>query len=155
MASSRPRALARKALSSRRIRQPSAWNTLKFKLSLLPIFNPMSEFPMTSRRNILIRTVAAVSGDIATGIAMAAACVWLIEAAALGLFLSFLLWLLSALIALAFSQYVVHPAVAVMLSNRKLDDGIKALNNMADQATLVGKQIAQHLWNRFMPTAQH
>lgn len=153
MASSRPR--ARKALSSRRIRQPSAWNTLKFKLSLLPIFNPMSEFPMSSRRNTLIRTVAAVSGDIATGIAMAAACVWLIEAATLGLFLSFLLWLLGALIALAFSQYVVHPTVAVMLSNRKLDASINAISGMADEATLVGTQIAQQLWSRFMPAAKH
>ena len=153
MASSRPR--ARKALSSRRIRQPSAWNTLKFKLTLLPIFNPMTEFPMSSRRNTLIRTVAAVSGDIATGIAMAAACVWITEAAALGLFLSFLLWLLGTLIALAFSQYVVHPAVAVMLSNRKLDASIEAMNGMADQVTLVGTQIARQLWSRFMPAAKH
>ena len=152
MASARPR--TRKALSSRRIRQPNTWNTFKFKLSLLPISNPMSEFPMSSRRNTLIRTVAAVSGDIATGIAMAAACVWIVETAALGLFLSFLAWLLGTLIALAFSQYVVHPAVAVMLSNRKLDDSIEAINGMADHATLVGTQIAQHLWNQFVPTAQ-
>ena len=109
---------------------------------------------MSSRRNTLIRTVAAVSGDIATGIAMAAACVWLIEAAALGLFLSFLLWLLGILIALAFSQFVVHPTVAVMLSNRKLDASFEAMNGMADQITLVGTQIAQHLWNRFRPAAE-
>ena len=133
MASSRPR--TRKALSSRRIRQPSVWNTLKFKLSLLPIFNPMSEFPMSSRRNTLIRTVAAVSGDIATGIAIAAACVWLIEAAALGLFLSFLLWLLGALIALAFSQYVIHPACRTLLSDQKLDLAVEALSGLADQVT--------------------
>ena len=153
MASTRPR--ARKALSSRRIRQPSAWNTLKFKLSLLPIFNPMSEFPMSSRRNTLIRTVAAVSGDIATGIAMAAACVWLIEAAALGLFLSFLAWLVGALIALALSQYVIHPVVSLLLSDRKLDVGIEALAEVADQVMLVGPQIAQQLWQRFMPKTQH
>ena len=110
---------------------------------------------MSSRRNTLIRTVAAVSGDIATGIAIAAACVWIIEAAALSLFLSFLLWLLGTLIALAFSQYVVHPVVAVMLSNRKLDVGIKAMSGLADQTTLVGTQIAQHLWNRFMLSAKH
>ena len=110
---------------------------------------------MSSRRNTLIRTVAAVSGDIATGINMAAACVWITEAAALGLFLSFLLWLLGTLIALAFSQYVVHPAVAVMLSNRKLDASINAISGLADQTTLVGTQIAQHLWNRFMPAAKH
>ena len=133
MASSRPR--TRKALSSRRIRQPSVWNTLKFKLSLLPIFNPMSEFPMSSRRNTLIRTVAAVSGDIATGIAMAAACVWLIEAAALGVFLSFLLWLLGTLIALAISQYVIHPTCRTLLSDQKLDLAVEALSGLADQVT--------------------
>ena len=110
---------------------------------------------MSSRRNTLIRTVAAVSGDIATGIAMAAACVWLIEAAALGLFLSFLLWLLGILIALALSQFAVHPVVAVMLSNRKLDASINAISGMADQVTLVGTQIAQHLRNRFRPASEH
>lgn len=110
---------------------------------------------MSSRRNTLIRTVAAVSGDIATGIVVAAACVWLIESAALGLFLSFLLWLLGTLIALAFSQYVVHPAAAILLSSRKLDVGLEALSGLADQATLVGTQIAQQLWNRFVPTARH
>ena len=109
---------------------------------------------MSSRRNTLIRTVAAVSGDIATGIAMAAACVWIIETAALGLFLSFLLWLLGILIALAFSQNVVHPAVAVILSNRKLDASIEAMNGMVDQVTLVGTQIAQQLWNRFRPATK-
>ena len=124
-----------KAVSSRRVRQPRVWNTLKFRLSLLPLFNPLSEFPMTSRRNTLIRTVAAVAGDIATGVAVASACLWLIEAAALGLFLSFMVWLLGALISLALSQYVVHPTVAMLLSSRKLDDGIDALTGLADRIT--------------------
>ncbi len=124
-----------KAVSSRRVRQPSAWNTLKFRLSLLPLFNPLSEFPMTSRRNTLIRTVATVTGDIAAGVAVASACLWLIEAAALGLFLSFMVWLLGALIALALSQYVVHPTVAILLSSRKLDVGIDALTGLADRIT--------------------
>jgi hypothetical protein len=132
-----------KAVSSRRVRQPSAWNTLKFRLSSLPLFNPMSEFPMTSRRNILIRTVAAVSGDIATGVAVAAACLWLIEAAALGLFLSFMVWLLGALIALALSQYVVHPTVAIVLSSRKLDVGIDALTGLADRITRFARSAPQ------------
>lgn len=124
-----------KAVSSRRVRQPSAWNTLKFRLSSLPLFNPLSEFPMTSRRNTLIRTVATVTGDIAAGVAVATACVWLIETAALGLFLSFMVWLLGALIALALSQYVVHPTVAILLSSRKLDAGIDALTGLADRIT--------------------
>ena len=132
-----------KAVSSRRPRQPSAWNTLKFRLSLLPLFNPLSEFPMTSRRNTLIRTVAAVAGDVAAGVAVAAACLWLIEAATLGLFLSFMVWLLGALIALALSQYVVHPTVAIVLSSRKLDVGIDALSGLADRIT------------RFMRSALH
>lgn len=132
-----------KAVSSRRVRQPSAWNTLKFRLSALPLFNPMSEFPMTSRRNILIRTVAAVAGDIATGVAVAAACIWLIEAATLGVFLSFMVWLLGALIALALSQYVVHPTVAIVLSSRKLDVGIDALTGLANRITRFARSAPQ------------
>jgi hypothetical protein len=107
-------------MAYRRTRRPSLLNTLMFKLSLLNPFNP-TEFPMSSRRNILIRTVATVAGDIAVGIAVATACAWFIEAAALGLFLSFLAWLLGALAALAFSQYVVHPATSVLLCDHKLD----------------------------------
>lgn len=145
----------RRAVYSRRLRQPSLWNSLMFRLSLLAPFNPMSEFPMsTSRRNVIIRTVAGISGDIAIGIAVASACIWFIEVAALGVFLSFLLWLLGALIALAISQYVVHPAVAVLLSNRKLDVGIDALTGLAEQARRVGTQTAQQFWRRFMPSAQ-
>ena len=98
---------------------------------------------MTSRRNILIRTVAAVSGDIATGVAVAASCIWLIESAALGLFLSFLVWLLGALIALALSQYVVHPAVAVLLSSHKLDVGVNALNELAGRITRLTRSALQ------------
>lgn len=145
----------RKSASSRLVRKPVALDNLQVQGNASTHCQAPNETPTSSRRNTLIRTVAAVSGDIATGIAMAAACVWLIETAALGLFLSFLLWLLGTIIALAFSQYVVHPAVAVMLSDRKLDVGIKAMRGLTDQTTLVGTQIAQHLWNRFMPTAQH
>ena len=39
---------------------------------------------MITRRNTLTHTVAAACGDIATGVAVAAACVWLIETAILG-----------------------------------------------------------------------
>ena len=149
------RARRRKAGSSLRLPSPSAWNTLRFRLSLLPLFNPLLEFPIITRRNTLIHTVAAACGDIAAGVAVAAACVWLIEAATLGLFLSFLVWLLGALIALALSQYVVHPLAAMLLSSHKLDDGLGALTDLAREAARVGPKAAQQLCGRFMPGARH
>ena len=76
---------------------------------------------MSTRRNLIIRTVATIVGDFTTGVAIASLAVWIIETAALGLFLSFLVWLLGALGALAFSQFVVHPATSVLLCNHKLD----------------------------------
>ena len=79
---------------------------------------------MTARINIFIRAVASVTGDITIGYAMASACIWVIQAAALGLFLSFLLWLLTIIASLAFSQHALHPAVALLLSDRKLDRGL-------------------------------
>lgn len=132
-----------------RRRQPSLWNTLMFRLSLLPPFNPLSEFPMSTRRNVMIRSVAVVCGDVAAAVALASACAWLIEAASLGLFLGFLVWLLGALMALALSQYLVHPAVNALLCDRKLDRGIEALSALAQVGTRAGRQ----LWSRFRPAA--
>lgn len=117
----------RKTAYRRRYRRPSLLNTLLFRLSLL---NPLipKEFPMSnSRRNIIIRTVATIAGDIAAGVAMASVAVWIIQAATLGLFLTFLIWLLAAIASLAFSQYVVHPAVKVLLSDSKLDLAVDAV----------------------------
>ena len=112
----------------RRYRQPSLLNRLMFRLSLHPIFNPMLEFPMPmSRRNVFVRTVAAACGDVAGAVAIAAVCAWLIEFAALGLFLSFLAWLVGALVALGLSQYVVHPAINAVLCDRKLDAAVDAI----------------------------
>lgn len=108
---------------------------------------------MSSRRNALIRTVATVVGDIAVAMAFATACVWLIEAAALGLFLSFLVWLIAALLAMAASQYLVHPTVTLLLSDRKLDHGIDALTSMADLVSKGGLQAATQLWRKFKPSA--
>ena len=89
----------------------------------------------TSRRNILIRTVSTITGDIAVGIACASAAIWIIETAALGLFLSFLIWLLAAIAALALSQFVVHPATKVLLSDKKLDLAVNAVSGLADRLT--------------------
>ena len=137
----------RRARYSQRYRQPSLWNTLWFRISLLPLFNPLSRFPMSSRRNTVIRTVAALCGDIAVGVALATACAWVIEAAALGLFLSFLLWLLGTLLALALSQYLVHPAVQLVLSDRKLDAACKALASLTNAAQNTGPQVSEGVMN--------
>ena len=107
----------RKPSYSRVCRQPSLLSNLRFKFASL---NPLTskEFPMSTRRNVLILTVATVVGDIAVAMAFATACVWLIEAATLGLFLSFLVWLIAALLAMAASQHLVHPTVTLLLSDR-------------------------------------
>lgn len=96
-----------------------------------------------SRRNIIIRTVATLCGDIATGIAIAAAAVWIIETAALGVFLSFLIWLLAVIAALALSQYVIHPTLNVVLSDQKLDMAVDAVTNLADRLTAFARSKLQ------------
>ena len=97
---------------------------------------------MSARRNFFIRAVGSFAGDFAVGFAMATACLWIIEAAALGLFLSFLLWLLALIVSLALSQHVVHPVATVVLSDRKLDEGIAAVEATARSAS----DAAQRLW---------
>jgi hypothetical protein len=77
-----------------------------------------------SRHTFFIRAVATITGDITIGYAMASACVWVIQSAALGLFLSFMLWLLAIALSLAMGQHILHPAVAVLLSDRKLDPSL-------------------------------
>lgn len=124
-----------KPVYHRRYRQPSLLNSLMFRLSILNPLTP-KEFPMsTSRRNILIRTVSTITGDIAVGVACASAAIWIIETAALGLFLSFLIWLLAAIAALALSQFVVHPAANALLSDKKLDLAVNAVSGLADRLT--------------------
>jgi hypothetical protein len=133
-----------KAVYRRRFRQPSFLNNLLFELSLFPIFNPMSEFPMsTSRRNVLIRTISTIAGDIATGLAVASACIWIIESAALGLFLTFLIWLIGTLLALALSQYVVHPALTTLLSDSKLDLAVDAVALLGNRFTRFTRSVLQ------------
>lgn len=147
-------------------RQPSLWNTALFLIRHWPHTVFFARFAMLTstsahtRRNTLIRAVATVSGDIAAGAAMAAACVWLIQSATLGLFLSFLVWLTGSLLALAISQYVVHPAVTVLLSDRKLDqvlDGATGLGHVfTDLGTGLGRSLdsawqSSPLGRRFRP----
>ena len=129
-------------------REPSLWNALLFHLRGIPNTITFARFAMntsTSRRNTLIRAVATISGDIAVGAAVASACVSIIESAALGLFLSFLIWLIGTLLALAVSQYVVHPAAAVLLSDRKLDQAVDALAGLTGVMSQVGADLGSSL----------
>lgn len=89
----------------------------------------------TSRRNTMIRTIATITGDIAVGVACASVAIWIIETAALGLFLAFLTWLLAGIAALALSQFVVHPATKVLISDKKLDLAVNAILGLADRLT--------------------
>jgi hypothetical protein len=98
-----------------------------------------------SRRNYFIRTIGTLAGDFAVGFTMALACTWVIEGAALGVFFGFLLWLVAIFVGLALSQHVVHPVAATLLADRKLDDGIAAVEAAARSAS----DAAQRLWRWF------
>ena len=100
---------------------------------------------MTARRNLFIRSIVSVTGDIAITYAMASACVWVIQSAALGLFLSFLLWLLAVALSLAISQYALHPLVGFVLSDSKLDRGIDALSSLVDAAQSIAPALSSPL----------
>jgi len=97
---------------------------------------------MNTRRNFFIRSIATVTGDITIGYAMASACIWVIHYAALSAFISFMLWLLTIVLSLAISQYALHPAMTVLLSDKKLD---RSLAVTAD-AVRTGAEAAKHLW---------
>jgi hypothetical protein len=112
-------------------------------LARLSTSNSLEKHMSNSRRNALIRTVATITGDIAAGFAMASVAVWLIEYAALGIFLSFLVWLLATIAALALSQYVVHPAATALLSDHKLDMAVDAMSGLADRLTLLARSALQ------------
>ena len=98
---------------------------------------------MSIRLNFLVRSVATITGDITIGYAMASACIWMIQSAALGLFLSFLIWLLAIVASLAFSQYALHPVVAVLLSDRKLEQSLAVTTD----AVCSGTAAARRLWS--------
>lgn len=94
-------------------------------------------------RYVSIRAMTALAGDIAMATAVAGACSWLIESATLGLFLAFLTWLLGFVLALALSEYVVHPAVQWAMADDKLDRGLTAAGEFAGWATNLAAQVQQ------------
>ena len=48
---------------------------------------------------------------------------------------------LRAIAALALSQYVVHPALTVVLSDRKLDVAVQAVSGLADRLTRLARAV--------------
>jgi len=135
---------------SRRRRTPGLWNTVKYHLSRLSVYNDFSEFPMsTSRRNVIVRCLTSMTGDIALAVAVASGCVWVIEAASLGFFLSFMVWLVATLAALAFSQLVLHPAINMLLSDRKFDGTIDTIIDVVQGFDAIGGE-AVHSATRYV-----
>lgn len=102
---------------------------------------------MSIRRNIFIRSVVGLTGDFAVGFALGLACIWIIEVAALGLFLSFLLWLIALVAGLAISQYALHATVQFALSDRKLDRGIEVLASLSQALADLGFDFRSSGWS--------
>ena len=105
---------------------------------------------MNSRHTFIVRAVGTLAGDAAAGMAMASACTWVIQTAALGTFLSFAAWLIAIVATLAVSQFVIHPIAATLLSDSKLGDGIAAVT-AACRATAGA---ALGLWQSVQPEPQ-
>lgn len=75
-------------------------------------------------------------------------CAWVIQVAALGLFLSFLVWLIAALlISLVLSQYIVHPGVKFLLSDHKLDVAVGTVTGLCAAASQLGDRTSHQLWS--------
>ena len=94
------------------------------------------------RRYALVRTVATLTGDFAVGMAFGSLCSWIISAAALGTFLSFLAWIVAALLALLVSQHLVHPGVKFLLSDRKLDDVVDGVQALLQAAVPLAQRVS-------------
>ena len=106
----------------------------------------MSHYSSSVRRNFWIRAVAGITGDFCIGLAMGSACVWIIQAAPLGLFLSFVLWVLAVALALSFSQHVLYPFLGFALSDRKLNHGMDALASLVERVSQYSADDAAPLW---------
>ncbi len=105
---------------------------------------------MNDRKKTLIRTLAALTGDLLIGFAVTSACLWLIHVASLGLFLAFLVWLIAAVVALALSQFVIHPTVQFALSDRKLDDIVRGSQGMTEAVMRAGVQVGETVLASFI-----
>ena len=98
-------------------------------------------------RYSVIRSMVSLAGDLGAGIAVAATCSWVIETATLGLFLSFLIWLLGLIVSLALSQHVVHPTVRFVLADDKFDRGLNTASALFDHLnTPAAQAVMSKLW---------
>lgn len=98
---------------------------------------------MNSRHQTLYKTVATFTGDITVGLLFASVCIWIINVAALGIFLSFLVWLIAAFLAMAASQYLIHPTINFLLCDRKLDRVLQNTHGLAGVFIQFGNAAAE------------
>ena len=98
---------------------------------------------MNHRNQTLYRTVATLTGDITIGLLFSSICIWIINVAALGIFLSFLAWLIAAILAMAASQYLIHPTVNFLLCDRKLERVVQKTHGLAGVFIKVGNAAAE------------
>lgn len=96
--------------------------------------------PQQQWRYATLRAMTSLAGDIALATAVASACSWLIQSAALGLFLVFLVWLFGLILSLALSQYLVHPTVQWVMANDKLSRGFAAVSEFSAWASGLAAQ---------------
>ena len=111
--------------------------------------------PHSAFRYSTLRATVSLAGDAGAAIAIASACAWIIESAALGLFLSFLVWLLGLIMSLALSQHIVHPTIQFAMADDKLNRGRALASALFDQLnTPAAQAILSWLWpkaSRFRP----
>jgi heme/copper-type cytochrome/quinol oxidase subunit 4 len=98
---------------------------------------------MNHRNQTLYRTVATLTGDITIGLLFSSICIWIINFAALGIFLSFLAWLIVTILAMAASQYLIHPTVNFLLSDRKLESAVQKVHGLTGVFIQVGHAAAE------------
>ena len=100
-----------------------------------------------ARRRALIRSVAALTGDVVVAATLAAAVTWLLNTATLSIFLSFLAWLVAALVWLIASQYVVYPAVGFLFSDSKLEAAAEAMGSLRGVFGAASSAAGRDLWH--------
>jgi hypothetical protein len=104
---------------------------------------------MNHRNQTLYRTVATLTGDVTIGLLFSSICIWIINVAALGIFLSFLAWLIAAILAMAASQYLIHPTVNFLLCDRKLERVVQKAHGLTGVFIQFGNLAAEKTMSHF------
>lgn len=71
-------------------------------------------------RNQLLRTVLSILGGVSLTVALASVCTWVVSAASLGAFLTFVAWLITVILGFIASWFIVPTVDAAMSAAAKL-----------------------------------